>query len=302
MNQDTSSDMRSGQPDTTDRQATEARSQALVTTRPLPSDALIIVPVRNVVLFPGMVLPLTVGSERARSAVQEAVRLQRPLGVLLQSKADVDEPVPEDLHWVGTTANVLRYVTATEGVHHIICKGLRRFRVLQFLEGYPFAVRASTTSTTRKASTRTSRAARCSQAACPRGPPAAAAGARGVGGRSAGRREPGATRRLHRRPDGHRRRGEAGAARDLRSQGAARQAAAAVGAPHRGAEGLARHRSAHARVDRRRTASTCCASRCARSRRSWAKTTKAPRRSPSSTRRSPRRRCRRTWRSRRARS
>ena len=140
MNQDTSSDMRSGQPDTTDRQATEARSQALVTTRPLPSDALLIVPVRNAVLFPGMVLPLTVGSERARSAVQEAVRLEQPIGVLLQSKADVDDPVPEDVHWVGTSAGVLRYVTTTEGVHHIICKGLRRFRVLQFLEGQPFAV------------------------------------------------------------------------------------------------------------------------------------------------------------------
>ena len=140
MNQDTSSDMRSAQPDTTDRQAADATSQALVTTRPLPSDALLIVPVRNAVLFPGMVLPLTVGSERARAAVQEAVRLEQPIGVLLQSKADADDPGPDDLHWVGTSAGVLRYVTTPEGVHHIICKGLRRFRVLQFLDDQPFAV------------------------------------------------------------------------------------------------------------------------------------------------------------------
>ena len=140
MNQDTSSDMRSAQPDTTDRQAADATSQALVTTRPLPSDALIIVPVRNVVLFPGMVLPLTVGRERSRAAVQEAVRLERPIGVLLQSKPEVDDPGPDDLHWVGTSAGVLRYVTTPDGVHHIICKGLRRFRVLQFLDGQPFAV------------------------------------------------------------------------------------------------------------------------------------------------------------------
>jgi ATP-dependent Lon protease len=121
MNQDTSSDMRSAQPDTTDRHAADTTSQAQVTTRPLPSDALLIVPVRNAVLFPGLVLPLTVGSERARAAVQEAVRLEQPIGVLLQSKADVDEPGPDDLHWVGASAGVLRYVTTPEGVHHIIC-------------------------------------------------------------------------------------------------------------------------------------------------------------------------------------
>src|SRR5947207_1530462 len=110
------------------------------TSRPLPEDALIIVPVRNVVLFPGMVIPLTVGRERSRAAAQEAARLQRPLGVLLQSKTEVEEPGPDDLHWVGTTANVLRYITAPDGSHHAICKGVKRFRVLQFLEGYPFTV------------------------------------------------------------------------------------------------------------------------------------------------------------------
>ena len=106
--------------------------------RPLPDDALIIVPVRNVVLFPGMVFPLTVGRERSRAAAHEAARLQRPLGILLQSKPDVDQPGPDDLHWVGTTANVLRYLTAPDGAHHAVCQGVSRFRVLQFLDGYPF--------------------------------------------------------------------------------------------------------------------------------------------------------------------
>src|SRR5256884_1066185 len=87
-----------------------------------------------------MVIPLTVGRERSRAAAQEAARLQRPLGVLLQSKTEVEEPGPDDLHWVGTTANVLRYITAPDGSHHAICKGVKRFRVLQFLDGYPFTV------------------------------------------------------------------------------------------------------------------------------------------------------------------
>jgi ATP-dependent Lon protease len=118
----------------------QARRQEGLSPRPVPEDALIIVPVRNVVLFPGMVVPLVVDRERSRAAVQEAVRLQRPLGILLQSKRDADQPGPDDLHWVGTTATILRYVTAPDGSHHVICQGAQRFRVLQFLDGYPMLV------------------------------------------------------------------------------------------------------------------------------------------------------------------
>jgi len=116
----------------------EGRTDGEGAARLLPEDALILVPVRNVVLFPGMVFPLTVGRERSRAAVYEAARLQRPLGVLLQSKPDADQPGPDDLHRVGTTANVLRYITGPDGTHHAVCQGVKRFRVLRFLDGYPF--------------------------------------------------------------------------------------------------------------------------------------------------------------------
>ncbi len=123
-----------------DEAATAGQPQLEDVSRPLPADALIIVPVRNVVLFPGVILPLTIGRERSRAAAQEAARLERPLGVLLQSKPTVDLPGPDDLHWVGTTANVVRYITGADGAHHVICQGIKRFRVLQFLDGYPFTV------------------------------------------------------------------------------------------------------------------------------------------------------------------
>jgi ATP-dependent Lon protease len=119
---------------------TQTRPSREEAGRALPEDAIAIVPVRNVVLFPGLVVPLAVGRERSRAAAQHAARLQRPLGILLQSKPDAEEPGPDDLHWVGTTATVLRYITAPDGSHHAICKGVQRFRVLQFLEGYPFTV------------------------------------------------------------------------------------------------------------------------------------------------------------------
>src|SRR5574338_1547872 len=131
-----SAESRSG----SDLPAGEVPARAEGTTRPLPEDALIILPVRNVVMFPGAVFPLTVGRERSRAAAQEAVRLERPLGVLLQNKPEIEEPGPNDLHWVGTSASVLRYITTPDGLHHAIARGLRRFRVLQFLEGWPFTV------------------------------------------------------------------------------------------------------------------------------------------------------------------
>ncbi|MGZ5121728.1 MAG: endopeptidase La [Burkholderiales bacterium] len=109
-------------------------------SRPLPEDALIILPTRNLVLFPGVVLPITIGRAKSRAAAQEAARLQKPIGVLLQTKPDIDDPRPEDLHWVGTTANVLRYVTGADGSHHLVAQGEERFRVLEFLDGYDFPV------------------------------------------------------------------------------------------------------------------------------------------------------------------
>jgi hypothetical protein len=65
--------------------APESTQKQEGTTRPIPEDALIIVPVRNIVLFPGLVVPLGMGRQRSVAAVQEAVRLQRPIGVLLQN-------------------------------------------------------------------------------------------------------------------------------------------------------------------------------------------------------------------------
>ncbi len=105
---------------------------------PLPADALIILPMRNMVLFPGMVMPLAIGRERSVAAAQEAVREQRPLGLLLQHDAETVEPGPGDLHQIGTTARILRYLTSPDGGHNIICQGEQRFRIIEFLPGYPF--------------------------------------------------------------------------------------------------------------------------------------------------------------------
>jgi ATP-dependent Lon protease len=108
--------------------------------KPIPADALPIIPVRNLVLFPGVILPVAMRRERSVAAAQEAARSERPIGLLLQRDPDNNSPTSEDLYWVGTLANVLRYVTTPEGTHHLVCQGEQRFRVLEFLDGYPFMV------------------------------------------------------------------------------------------------------------------------------------------------------------------
>jgi len=107
---------------------------------PPPSDSLIIVPVRNTVLFPGMVLPITVGRPRSIAAAQQAMREQRQLGILMQRNPEVGDPGPADMHRVGCVANLMRYVTAQDGTHHLACQGEQRFQVRDFLEGWPFLV------------------------------------------------------------------------------------------------------------------------------------------------------------------
>ena len=105
---------------------------------PLPDDVLCIVPVRNIVLFPGIVMPLALGRAKSIAAAQEAARSQRPIGVLLQRVAAVDDPTPDQLYEVGCVAGILRYVTAPDGNHHVVCQGQQRFRVHEFVPGYPF--------------------------------------------------------------------------------------------------------------------------------------------------------------------
>jgi ATP-dependent Lon protease len=104
----------------------------------IPGDALIIVAVRNTVLFPGMVAPITLGRPKAIAATQQAVRDQRQIGILLQRDAELSEPGTDDLYRVGTVANIIRYITGPDDSHHVICQGVQRIRVLDFLPGTPF--------------------------------------------------------------------------------------------------------------------------------------------------------------------
>jgi ATP-dependent Lon protease len=116
-------------------------AQAGGTAKQLPKDALILIPMRNAVLFPGVLSPVTVGRATSIAAAQEAVKSEFRVGFLLQRDPQKTEDVgPSDLYWVGTAGPIVRYVTGQDGAHHLVVQGESRFRVLEFLDGWPFLV------------------------------------------------------------------------------------------------------------------------------------------------------------------
>ena len=104
----------------------------------IPEDVLIILPVRNTVVFPGAVIPLTIGRKISIAAAEEASRSGRKIGLVMQRDPTIDEPKAADLYPVGTIARIVRYFTSRDGTQHVVCQGERRFRTLDYIDGMPF--------------------------------------------------------------------------------------------------------------------------------------------------------------------
>ncbi|MFN3515284.1 MAG: endopeptidase La [Phenylobacterium sp.] len=107
--------------------------------RTLPDDAVVVVPVSNVI-FPGVVFPIVLDRPSAVAAAQQALREQHPLVLVLQQDVQAPDPGPQSLHRMGTLANVLRYVTGPDGAPHVACQGVERFEIDEWVEGFPFLV------------------------------------------------------------------------------------------------------------------------------------------------------------------
>jgi len=104
---------------------------------PNDADTILLVPVRNMVLFPTVVLPVVVSRPRSIATIQEAVQKPQQIGLILQRDGKVEDPSRADLYDVGTVAEIVRYLTAPDGKHHAICQGQQRFRLLEILEPAP---------------------------------------------------------------------------------------------------------------------------------------------------------------------
>ncbi|MGH7831730.1 MAG: endopeptidase La, partial [Candidatus Binatia bacterium] len=106
----------------------------------LSGDALILLPLRNTVLFPSMVAPLTFGRASSVQAVEEAVRQELPIGVVAQRDPKIDVPQAQDLHQFGTVASILHLTATKDGQRYVLVQGRQRFKIVDFLQTEPFPV------------------------------------------------------------------------------------------------------------------------------------------------------------------
>ncbi len=97
-----------------------------------------ILPLRNTVLFPGVVIPITVGRDRSIRLIQEVYRGGKTLGVVSQKNADIEEPHQEDLNRVGTIATIIRMLRMPDGSTTAIIQGKKRFEVLEMVRTEPY--------------------------------------------------------------------------------------------------------------------------------------------------------------------
>jgi ATP-dependent Lon protease len=106
----------------------------------VPAGALVILPLRNAVLFPATAMPLVVGRQPSLQALEEAVRQQVAVGFVAQKDPKIEVPQPADLYGVGTAADVLRMFTLPDGQRQVVVQGRQRFGIGDFIEIDPFLI------------------------------------------------------------------------------------------------------------------------------------------------------------------
>ena len=101
-------------------------------------ETLPILPLRNTVLFPGVVLPITVGRDKSIKAVNEAYKSDKLIGVVAQKDANIEDPEPKDLCAIGTIAKIIKLIKMPDGGTTIIIQGKKRFELLKMDSEDPY--------------------------------------------------------------------------------------------------------------------------------------------------------------------
>ncbi|MFT3824256.1 MAG: endopeptidase La [Chitinophagaceae bacterium] len=97
-----------------------------------------LLPLRNTVLFPGVVLPITVGRDKSIKAISDAYKADKLVGVVAQKDSSIEDPAIEDLESIGTVAKIIKQIKMPDGGTTVIIQGRRRFRVNQVLTDDPY--------------------------------------------------------------------------------------------------------------------------------------------------------------------
>jgi ATP-dependent Lon protease len=99
-----------------------------------------ILPIRNVVVFPGTVMPLNVGRQKSKNLLDEVMPGEKMIGVITQKNGDAEEPAYSDLNTVGVAATILKLFKLPDGNQSIIVHGITRFRLLELTQTDPFLI------------------------------------------------------------------------------------------------------------------------------------------------------------------
>ncbi len=97
-----------------------------------------ILPLRNTVLFPGVVIPITVGRDKSINLIKDAFKGDKIIGVVSQKNDTVEDPSQEDLNCVGTVAQILKMLRMPDGNTTVIIQGKKRFRIKEFTQSEPY--------------------------------------------------------------------------------------------------------------------------------------------------------------------
>ena len=114
-----------------------AEEEAHMNKQEFPEE-LPILPLRNNVLFPGVVIPITVGRDKSIKLIQEANKGNKIIGVVSQKNQDIEAPQFSDLHRVGTVAQIIRLLKMPDGSSTVIIQGKRRFEMVQATQTEPY--------------------------------------------------------------------------------------------------------------------------------------------------------------------
>ncbi len=101
-------------------------------------DTLPILPLRNTVLFPGVIIPITVGRDKSMKLVRDVYHKSKIIGTVAQKDPNMDEPGPEELYNVGTVAQLLRILEMPDGSTSVIIQGKKRFRIDEVISTEPY--------------------------------------------------------------------------------------------------------------------------------------------------------------------
>ncbi|MGF1583989.1 MAG: endopeptidase La [Bacteroidales bacterium] len=101
-------------------------------------DILPLLPLRNTVLFPGVIIPITVGREKSIKLIREAYKGNKIVGAVAQKDMEMDDPQLDDLYKIGTVAQILKILEMPDGATSVIIQGKKRFEIVELVSEEPY--------------------------------------------------------------------------------------------------------------------------------------------------------------------